>query len=298
MSSHGHLFVLEARRGLVRTCRVDGSGMRTLVSGYEGVTPDGLQVDIKNGHVYWTCMGKVWSENDGFIERCDLKDGGNITHIVKPGNTFTPKQLQLDHVNSKLYWCDREGLRVMRCNLDGTSVETLVQTGSTAADRLDERLHCVGIALDIKRGLVYWTQKGPPKGGQGTLFRTALKLPAGETPATRTDIEVLFSNLPEPIDLEIDEEKQILYWSDRGGGPAGNSFNSAPVGATSFSGKYDVLQTGFKEAIGIAVDLKRGKAFIADLGGVIHAMRLDGTHESTIYEAGSEITGIVFADIE
>ncbi|KAL8277010.1 hypothetical protein RQP46_010544 [Phenoliferia psychrophenolica] len=241
-SPHGHLYFLEARRGLVRSCRTDGSELRTLVSGYEGRTPDGIQVDLKNGHVYWTCMGKAWSENDGYIERCDIKDGGNIKHIVPPGKTFTPKQIQLDAVNSKLYWCDREGMRVMRCNLDGSSIETLVQTGSSAADRLDPRLHCVGIALDLPRGFIYWTQKGTE--------------------------------------------------------PDGNSFNSAPVGEKTFVGTYEILHRGFREAIGVALDLKREKAYVADLAGAIHAMRLDGTHERTIYDAGSDITGIVFADDE
>ena len=44
--------------------------------------------------------------NDGTIERADL-DGGNRRVIVPPGVTFTPKQIQLDKQNGKLYWCDR-----------------------------------------------------------------------------------------------------------------------------------------------------------------------------------------------
>jgi hypothetical protein len=56
--------------------------------------------------------------NDGSIERADL-DGQNRTIIVPQGGTFTPKQLYLDKKNGKLYWSDREGMRVMRSNLDG-----------------------------------------------------------------------------------------------------------------------------------------------------------------------------------
>jgi len=40
-------------------------------------------------------------------------DGTNVTNIVPPGKTWTPKQLQLDAKNGKLYWSDREGMRVM-----------------------------------------------------------------------------------------------------------------------------------------------------------------------------------------
>jgi hypothetical protein len=63
--------------------------------------------------------------NDGSIERSDL-DGRNRTMIVPEGSAFTPKQIHLDKKNGKLYWSDREGMRVMRSNLDGSNIETLV----------------------------------------------------------------------------------------------------------------------------------------------------------------------------
>ena len=76
-----------------------------------------------------TSTGPTWAcptSNDGSIERADL-DGRNRTTIVPEGGTFTPKQLHLDKKNGKLYWSDREGMRVMRANLDGSNVETLVR---------------------------------------------------------------------------------------------------------------------------------------------------------------------------
>ncbi|MHC1697455.1 MAG: hypothetical protein AB9919_05200 [Geobacteraceae bacterium] len=66
--------------------------------------------------------------NDGSIERADL-DGQNRTMIVPEGGTFTPKQLHLDKKNRKLYWSDRERMRAMRSNLDGSNIETLVERG-------------------------------------------------------------------------------------------------------------------------------------------------------------------------
>jgi len=108
--------------------------------------PDGVAVDVEAGAPLLTNMG-VPSRNDGSIERVDL-DGRNRKTIVPEGATFTPKQLQLDKRHGKLYWCDREGMRVMRAHLDGSGIETLVQTGSTEADRLDQTKWCVGIALD------------------------------------------------------------------------------------------------------------------------------------------------------
>src|ERR1700733_10052927 len=119
------LFVLEASDGgHMFSVNPDGSDKRTLVSGSR--IPDGIAVDVERGHVYWTEMGHP-PVNDGSIERADL-DGGNRVSIVPPGGTHTPKQLQLERVSRKLYWSDREGMRVMRCNLDGSDVETLVDT--------------------------------------------------------------------------------------------------------------------------------------------------------------------------
>lgn len=53
----------------------------------------------------------------------------------------------------KLYWGDREGMRVMRANLDGSEIETLIERGRTDADRRDETNWCVGISVDSERGV-------------------------------------------------------------------------------------------------------------------------------------------------
>jgi hypothetical protein len=87
--------------------------------------------------------------NHGSIERANL-DGQNRTLIVPQGGTFTPKQLHLDKKNGKLYWSDREGMRVMRSNLDGSKIETLVQNGQGDEDRRDQMKWCVGITVELR----------------------------------------------------------------------------------------------------------------------------------------------------
>ena len=189
----GRLFILDLGDGRVLSCKPDGSDLKTIVS--EGrKLPDGIVVDAEAGHIYWTNMGNL-KANDGSIDRADL-DGSNVTSIVPPGGTFTPKQLQLDKKNGKLYWCDREGMRVMRCNLDGSSLETLVDTSQgDSRPGKDAMKWCVGIALDVEAGKVYWTQKGNDNAGEGRIFRANLEVPKGQTAANRKDIEVLFERL-------------------------------------------------------------------------------------------------------
>src|ERR1700760_3053303 len=119
------IIFLDLGAGRVLSANPDGSDLKTLVS--EGrKLPDGLAVDAVAGHLYWTNMGNP-KANDGTLFRSDL-DGQNMTTIIAPGLTFTPKQLQIDKPNGKLYWSDREGMRVMRANLDGSDIETLIDT--------------------------------------------------------------------------------------------------------------------------------------------------------------------------
>src|SRR6202140_395116 len=154
----GRLFVLELSGGRIHSMSPDGSDRNVIVTHCR--LPDGIAVDVEAGQIYWTNMGSSPSTNDGSIERADI-DGKNRKVIVPPGGTFTPKQIQLDQRAGKLYWCDREGMRVMRCNLDGSQIETLVEAGRGDVDRRDQTRWCVGITIDPKAKQIYWTQKGP-----------------------------------------------------------------------------------------------------------------------------------------
>src|SRR3954469_20626377 len=178
-ASVGRLFVLEASDNRVLSLNPDGSDRKVIVTDCR--IPDGIAVDVEAGHIYWTNMG-VPNRNDGSIERADL-DGRNRKTVIPQGRTFTPKQLQIDKRNGKLYWSDREGMRVMRANLDGSGVETLVETGRGDADRRDQTRWCVGITLDPERKQIYWTQKGPDNGDRGRILRAGIEIPHGETAA-------------------------------------------------------------------------------------------------------------------
>jgi hypothetical protein len=290
----GRLFVLDLSGGRVFSLNADGSDQKVIVTGCRH--PDGIVVDVEAGHVYWTNMG-VPNLNDGSIERADL-DGRNRKMIVPEGGTFTPKQLYLDKKNGKLYWSDREGMRVMRSNLDGSKIETLVETGHGDADRLDATKWCVGITVDAERGQIYWTQKGPDKAGQGRIFRASIEIPNGQTAANRTDIEVLFDNLPEPIDLDLDLNNRMLYWTDRGDPPRGNTVNRAPMdGDLKKRQAPEILLTHLMEGIGIALDLKGDRMFLTDLAGSVYSAKLNGSDKETLLYAQGNLTGIAYAEL-
>ena len=291
----GRLFFLDLGAGRVLSANPDGSDLKTIVS--EGRRlPDGIVVDVAAGYIYWTNMGNP-NSNDGSIERGDL-DGRNVTNIVPVGGTFTPKQLQLDKKNGNLYWSDREGMRVMRCNLNGSNIETLIETGHGEADRRDARNWCVGIALDVEAGMFYWTQKGPDNAGQGRIFRANLEIPKGQGPANRKDIEILYDGLPEPIDLDLDLANRMMYWTDRGDPPRGKTVNRAPMDAAPGNRQEpEIVFNHLMEGIGLSLDLKGGRMFLTDFGGSVYSANLDGSNKKTLLFAEGNLTGIAYAEL-
>lgn len=232
-------------------------------------------------------------QNTGALYRVDM-DGTNNQVIVPEGQTFTPKQLHLVPEHGKIYWCDREGMRVMRCSLDGSDLETLIQTGP-AGDRgskADPRLWCVGIGVDAKRKKFYWTQKGASKGNEGRLFSANTDFSKGQDASTRTDITLLLDSLPEPIDLDIDEDQNVLYLTDRGDPPLGNSISRIHL---SEDGKVDerkILVRKLHEAIGLALDLKNKRMFFTDLNGSLYSSDMDGGNEVELFKAIGDLTGV------
>jgi DNA-binding beta-propeller fold protein YncE len=287
------LFVLNLSAGVVTSMTPDGKDHKVIAA--QCHMPDGVAVDAKAGRVYWTNMG-IPSADDGTIERADL-DGANRVTLVPQGVTHTPKQIHLETETGKLYWCDREGMRVMRCNIDGSAVETLVVSGDPSGDRGDQTKWCVGIAVDPQAGQIYWTQKGSDDAGVGRIFRAGIEIPAGQTAANRSDIEVWIDRLPEPIDLEIDHGARMLYWTDRGDPPKGNTVSRASLDAAAGKVRPEIVFTHLMEGIGLALDARGGRMFFSDLGGSVYVAGLDGSDGHPILFAQGNLSGVAYAEL-
>ncbi|KAL2845649.1 hypothetical protein BJY01DRAFT_263563 [Aspergillus pseudoustus] len=249
--------------------------MKTLVSGQS--LPDGIDISRSTGRMFWTNMGRATSTHDGSVHSANL-DGSNIQTLLPCGSVHTPKQLVVDDTTGKVYFCDREGMGVHRCNFDGSQHEVLIKTGDISENRGDMTRWCVGVTLDKVRGYLYWTQKGPSKSGQGRIFRAGIDLPTGQTAQSRADIELLLDNLPEPIDLELDEQVQRLYWTDRGEHPLGCSLNTVdlngPLQPETLRQKIKPIARHFNEPIGLKLG-PGGELYVGDLGGSLYRIRED-----------------------
>ncbi|KAJ4983053.1 low-density lipoprotein receptor YWTD [Stagonosporopsis vannaccii] len=275
--------------GRVVSCTTSGTDVHDVISNMSTL-PDGITIDRTAGQMYMTQMGSSLSTNSGSIVRANL-DGSGLETVIESGSTgvWTPKQIVfVEDAGSKwIYWCDREGMKVMRACVDAVPArpEVLVDTGDAArGDAREKRNWCVGVAVDVARGEVYWSQKGLSKGFEGRIFRAKID----DAEASK---ELLFDGLPEPIDLELDEERHVLYWTDRGDPPRGNSLNRAYVGGAGM-GQVEILATRLHEAIGLAVDGEEKKAYVSDLAGGVYEVDLVSRKKKVLFAELGDLTGI------
>lgn len=277
--------------GEVLRLSTDGSAPERLISGQ--ALPDGIAIDHDKDCMFWTCMGEP-GENDGAVYSANI-DGTNQYTVVECGKINTPKQLCLDIATQKVYFCDREGCTVYRCNYDGSDLEALAKNGGTAScptGQANSMNWCVGIAVFPSRGKFYWSQKGPSKGGRGRIFCANITTPKGKTAETREDISCILYGLPEPIDLELDEKNGRLYWTDRGELPWGNTLSRVDLNDEGLPVPNDpavlpskfVIARRFHEAIGLKIDGNSNRVYVTDLGGGIYVCDMDGNNKKTIFQ--------------
>jgi hypothetical protein len=268
--------------------------IETVVSGLQ--LPDSITISASAGRVFWTNMGSSAVAHDGSIMSACL-DGADVRVVIPPGGVHTPKQVVVVESQQRLYFCDREGMGVYRVGFDGQDHEVLVQRSVAVGDTRpisEPTSWCVGVAVDTKSGVIYWTQKGPSKSSQGRIFRAGIDILPGETASNRFDIELVLENLPEPIDLEIDAETGTLYWTDRGEHPWGCSLNRAAVGAER--GEPEIVARHFHEPIGLKLDLGRRQVFVADLGGSLYSINVDSKTKTVLHRDDGCYTGITVAN--
>ncbi len=300
-----HLIALNPSRQLIVKVAIADGTIADFITGVTGF-PDGIVVNPDGNAVYWTNMGAPglpadhpprqesdldFYRRNGSLERAAL-DGTDREVVLAAGSFVTGKQLAGAWNSNRLYWSDREGAAVLSVSPEGGQVRAEVVVAQTEQERHVVRNQCVGVAVDERNGWLYWTQKGPSDGGDGRIFRAPLDIPAGQTPESRV-VEVLWSNLPEPIDLELDVDAGVIYWTDRGSAPTGNTLNRARIPAAGQpGGAVDVLAADFHEAIGLAVDAEAGVVYVSDLSGELRAVALDGTGQHVVATVPGGVTGI------
>lgn len=121
-----------------------------------------------------------------------------------------------------------------------------------------------------------------------------LEIPVGQSAKNRTDLVLLLDELPEPIDLEIDEKSKQIYWTDRGiDKKGGNSLNRADITLPGLR-NHQIIAGGLKEGIGFVLDKIQRKAYVSDLNRAVDVVSMDGGEFEIVYSFSGPITGISF----
>ena len=240
--------------------------------------------------MYWA----DWSRQK--IQRANL-DGSQVETLVSDGWGFRglarPHSLALDVGQGKMYWADGNASRIQRANLDGSQVETLVSAVDvdqnlrspvtfgtdnspftfflgfrSPFETEDNSMHPVGIALDVGRGKMYWTDEN-----WDMILRANLD---------GSQVEPLVTTgLKRPVGIALDVGRGKMYWTDRGEG-------TSDISRANLNGSQrETLVTSVALPHHLALDVGQGKMYWTDYGtDKISRANLDGSQRETLVSTG------------
>ena len=152
----------EDGQGKIQRANLDGTNVETLVSGLTK-TPDYITLDLTERKMYWSMAGYTGRTNESKIQRANL-DGTNVEDVIPSLQFGLPGGVALAVGDGKIYWTDWGSHGIQCANLDGSNIQTLVNTDDNPWD----------IALDAAGGKVYWTLGPISVAGHGKIQRANL----------------------------------------------------------------------------------------------------------------------------
>jgi hypothetical protein len=192
--------------------------------------PNSVAVDPINNDLYW--IDNEPNAASGLILRTDL-DGAGGTNVLIASDGFGYGHIDLDVFSGKMYFTQRRDSTISRANLDGTNVEALVS--AVLPNRIE---------LDLVHGKIYYVHGGSGPtlisrtdldGQNPELVMSGLGVVSGiavdplrdwlyfglrdsqEIFRSRLDgagVEPVVTGLAQrPLDLAIDHQDDVLYWS-------------------------------------------------------------------------------------
>lgn len=253
----GKMYWAERTSQRIRRANLDGTGSETLVPAPTAGGATGIALDLMAGKIYWT------DPNGLAIRRCNL-DGTSVETVFSetPGGRPLPgpEGIYLDLVGGKMYWCDHGLQTIRRANFNGTSLEEL--DPSAAGD-------AKGIYVDTVAGVIYWSEIDVNHGG---------KLRSSDLNGFGA-VDLVTTELVQPVDLAIDSAAGKLYWSD---------LYTFKIQRSNLDGSnVEDLFLNQGGCRGIALDLQNNKLYWTDInnGRVIRG-NLNGTVLEVLISTG------------
>lgn len=242
-------------------------------------------------HIYLTSPGQ------SNIYRINQDGTGEIT-IGSPINT--PRGIELDISNNKMYFVDGGGDRIMTDDLGGTGRTVVVNTSEP-----------VDLALDLSNQIIYFTDNVEGKikrvnfEGTGlTDVITGLTTPNGidfdeslgkifwcdnsaktinSVNSDGTNQQLLYTSTNSPAGLAIDKVNQKIYWTER---------SNDLLRSSNYDGSSVSTVLAIQASTGIAVDNLNNKIYWCEnTSSSLKRVNFDGTDSETVY-ANTGLSGI------
>jgi len=234
----GRIYWCDTAKLEIRRSTLSGQNVEVLVT---GVRSFGIALDPTNHLMYWnTDVEDVFPSG---VYRSDM-DGSNA-HLVIPSNGRQAMGVALDTVNAKLYWTVVTGTPrlIQRANLDGTSIETVVE--------FFERPAPVALAIDVPGDGIYWAAQDIVTLIDGSVGRSRLD---------GAFVEVL-SGADRAFGVAVDAPRGHVYWTS-----LGNSIKRANLDGSD----RVIIDVGSTSQGGIAIDTRPAvKVPVASAWGLV-----------------------------
>ncbi|MCY3778511.1 MAG: DUF5050 domain-containing protein [Candidatus Aminicenantes bacterium] len=273
----GKVYWTGLEKGIHRSS-LDGTNHEQLVKP-EWSYPGDIALDVPGDKIYWTdrrvsgiyrsglngtnveiLVGDRWIESPLGDGRIDLGEEWGLWDPVwlLQYRSWTTS-IDLDITGNKMYWTqvfdagDYLWGIVARANLDGSNYEYLVE-GSLVPE---------GIALDMLRGKMYWTD-------EGRIFRADLN-------GKNMEWDYFPTEGSDRKDIALDIEGRMIYWTN----PRTKTINKAGLDGTNIE-KILTVSDGYPEEI--ILDLNRGKMYWSNPGTKrVQRADLDGKNVEDLF---------------
>lgn len=194
--------------GSLQRLRLEDEMIETVIPVGTTSTPKQVNIDNQARQLYW-------SDRDSMVWRSEL-DGSQPELILSRHNIVQPAGMGLDVARRQMYITDRAAGRLYRLGFD-------MPEGATPENRPDVELLAVyynpltdemplNIALDLSERKLYWTDRR-----RGVIYKMNMDMPAGATPETREDIEIVVGGLQDPVGIALDDVTKRLYFTELSG---------------------------------------------------------------------------------
>ncbi len=167
----------------IRRADLDGSNIETLISNIF-VTHFDIKLDVAAGKMYWS-----HDNLNNNLMRANLDGSG--AEVIN-SSVQQPTYLSLDRDNGQLYANSFLLGDVMRMEVDGSGLTTLVDGTDTGI---------VGSALDLAGGRMFWS------GGSSNDWIRSAALDG-------SNVQTLVTGLNAPQDIAYDADNDRIYWAD------------------------------------------------------------------------------------